>query len=381
MMGLLLVSLGLLAVTIPLADPPKLPPDGNGAAADLATAQQSLKELQAARVEGYRVRATEVAPLGDMKSLLDFRPKIEIQGQNQAFGDSNNKQFADGQSFNNQNGGGAAGGFGNVSAGGGGKAFAGGGGATYSGGGIQPNIGIAFQIDQENPKGRKSSFLMRLAPKILVTDLAGQVSQSEDTGPLRISYPQFLKQFDTSHASYIYLPKAMETSIQKIEGELLVTPGRRLEVVFTSSAKQQKKAEGATFRLEGFQKSTEGIQIQMTFPETKAIQQANDLVSKFQAFTAAIPNYELILEDDLGNQYLPTGKNSTGGGSGSFQSFSFNGKVQNQANNSPTPSFSTLQFHFQPLPADRKITKMIAAMVEIEGDEKAIPFTIEAAGY
>jgi hypothetical protein len=220
-----------------------------------------------------------------------------------------------------------------------------------------------------------------VAPKLKVTDLAGQVSQSEDTGPLRISYPQFLKQFDTTHAAYIYLPKAMETSIQKIEGELLVTPGRRVEVVFTSSAKQQKKADGAIFRLEGFQKSTEGIQIQITFPETKAIQQANDFFSKFQAFTASVPNYELSLEDDQGNQYLPTGKTSAGGSSGSSQSFSVNGKVQNQTNNTPAPSFSTLQFTFPPLPADRKITKIIAAMVEIEGDEKAIPFTIEAAGY
>ena len=382
MLGSVLVGIGLLALTSPLADPAKAPPQGKGAAASaLPAAEQSLKELQEAKVDGYRIRATAIGPLGDMPSLLDFRPRIEIQGQNQAFGDFNNKQFADGQVFNNQNGGGAAGGFGNAAGGGGGQVFAGGGGATYGGGGLKPNVGIAFQVDQENPRGRKSSVLIRVAPKILVTDLAGQVSQSEDTGPLRISYPQFLKQFDTNHAAYVYLPKAMETPIQKIEGELLVTPGRRLEVVFTSSAKQQKKADGATFRLEGFQKSPEGIQIQVTFPETKAIQQANDLFSKFQALTASVQNYELILEDGEGDRYIPTGKNSTGGGSGSFQSFSFNGKVQNQANNSPTPSFSTLQFTFQPLPADRKITKIIAAMVEIEGDEKAIPFRIEAAGY
>jgi hypothetical protein len=381
MLGSAFLCIGLLAFTIPLADPPKSPPEGNGAEPDQPAAQQSLKELQEARVDGYRVRATDVGPLGDMKSLLDFRPKIEIQGQNQVFGDFNNKQFGDVQVFNNPNGGGFAGGFGNVAAGGGGKTFAGGGSATYGGGGLKPNIGIAFRIEQENPKGRKTSVLMRVAPKILVTDLTGQVSQSEDTGPLRISYPQFLKHFDTNHAGYIYLPQAMETSIQKIEGELLVTPGRRLEVVFTSSAKQQKKAEGATFRLEGFQKSPESIQIQITFPETKAIQQANDLFSKFQAFTAAVPNYELILEDDQGNQYLPTGKSSAGGGAGSFQSFSFNGKVQNQANNNAAPSFSTLQFTFQPLPANRKITKIIAAMLEIEGDEKAMPFTIEAVGY
>ncbi|MFM8175534.1 MAG: hypothetical protein ACKN81_18495 [Pirellulaceae bacterium] len=381
MLGSILVCIGLLAFTMPLADPPKSPPAGDGAASDLTAAEQSLKELQVARAEGYRVRAADIGPLGDMKSLLDFRPKIEIQGQNQTFGDFNNKQFADGQVFNNQNGGAAAGGFGNLSAGGGGKTFAGGGGATFSGGGLKPNVGIAFQIEPENPKGRKNSVLMRVAPKLKVTDLAGQVSQSEDNGPLRISYPQFLKQFDTTHAAYIYLPKAMETSIQKIEGELLVTPGRRVEVVFTSSAKQQKKADGAIFRLEGFQKSTEGIQIQITFPETKAIQQANDFFSKFQAFTASVPNYELSLEDDQGNQYLPTGKTSAGGSSGSSQSFSVNGKVQNQTNNTPAPSFSTLQFTFPPLPADRKITKIIAAMVEIEGDEKAIPFTIEAAGY
>jgi len=130
------VSLGLLAVTIPLADPPMLPPEGNGAAADLATAQRSLKELQAARVEGYRVRATDVAPQGDMKSPLVFRPKIETQDPNQTVGDSNQMQFADRQCLNNQHGGGAAGGFGKVSAGGGD--------GMNGGGGIQTNIVIAF---------------------------------------------------------------------------------------------------------------------------------------------------------------------------------------------------------------------------------------------
>ena len=354
------------------------PPAGHGAADDRQASTTS---------GGYRISVAGVGSLAGMESLLDFRPNFDRQQmQGSQFNQSNTQTFGDGQVFNNQKGtGGAAGGFGSAAAGGfaggasggGGQAFAGGGGATYSGVGIQPNCGIAFQVEPENSRAKKQENLFRLAPKLKITDRQGQVSESEDTGALQISYPQFQRQFPGSHAAYLNLPQGEATAIRKIEGVLLITPGRRVEAVFTGTDPQTKKSEGETFRLGDFQTSGQGVQVQLTFPETKALKQAGNLFAKFEAFQASVNAYEVSIEDDEGNVYLPTGKNSSGGSSGSVQGFSFDGSSQTRSNQSPEPSFSSMTFIFKPLKEGRKIRKIVAAMVEAEGEEKAVPFTIE----
>jgi hypothetical protein len=342
---------------------------------------------------GYRISVAGLGSLSGMESLLDFRPDLNrLQMQGSESSQSNTRTFGDRQSFNSQSGvggfaggasGGNAGGFGSASGGAtgsatsGGGGFASGGGATYSGISIQPNCGIALNVEPENSRARKQDNLIRLGPKLKVTDREGHVSESEDTGALRISYPQFQRQFPNAQVANLNLPHGAETELRKIEGILLVTPGRRVEAVFTGTDPQTKKSEGETFRLGDFQTSGQGVQVQLTFPETKALKQAGNLFAKFEAFQASVNAYEVSIEDDEGNVYLPTGKNSSGGSSGSVQGFSFNGSSQTRSNQSPEPSFSSMTFIFKPLKEGRKIRKIVAAMVEAEGEEKAVPFTIE----
>jgi serine/threonine protein kinase len=342
---------------------------------------------------GYRISVAGVGSLSGMESLLDFRPDLfrqQMQGSESS--QSNTQRFGDRQSFNSQSGaggfaggasGGTAGGFGSASGGAtgsatsGGGGFASGGGATHSGVSIQPNCGIALSIEPENSRAKKQDNLVRLGPKLKVTDRQGQVSESEDTGALRISYPQFQRQFPNSQVAYLNLPQGAETEFRKIEGVLLLTPGRRVEAVFTGTDPQTKKSEGETFRLGGFQTSGQGVQIQLTFPETKALKQGGDPFAKFEAFQGSFDAYEVSFEDDEGNVYLPMGKTNSGNSSGNVQGFSFNGSSQTRSNQSPEPSFSSMTFIFKPLKEGRKIRKIVATMVEAEGEEKAVPFTIE----
>lgn len=367
----------------------------------LAASADGLKELEpltgavsspdlegSTTAGGYRISVAGLGSISGMESLLDFRPDLfgqQMSGSESS--QSNTQTFGDRQAFNSQGGGGGfaggssgatAGGFSGGSSSGGGQAFASGGG--FAGGGVwsKPNCGIALNVEPESSRAKKQENLVRLAPKMKITDRQGQVIESADTGPLRFSYPEFQRQFPNAQVAYLNLPQGEETAIRKIEGSLLITPGRRVEAVFTGTEPQTKKSDGETFRLGGVQSSPEGVQIQLTFPETKALKRAGNPLATVEALQNSINAYELSFEDDEGNVYLPTGRSSSGGSAGGgAQSFSSNGFSQTRSSQTPAPSFGSFAFSFKPLAEGRKIRKIVAAMVETEGEGKSIPFVIE----
>ncbi len=339
----------------------------------------AIKDLKGSTTAGsYRIEMLGTGPLDGMESLMDFKPDIKIQnGQGNSFGNITTNNFGNSQTFNNQNGtGGAVGGFGTTTAGGGGGGFTGTGGATYSGGGIPANLGIALKIEADKAKAKGKREFVELSPKIKLTNNDGSTNESEDTRPLRITYPQFEKRFPGCYAAYVYRPRGKE-SVKTIEGELLVTPGRKLSAVFTDSKPQKKKVDGEIFQLQKLESSQQGTLVQMTFPETRSMKKANNMFEKFQALTQSAGNFDVMLVDYDGNVYLPNGKSGSGGGSGSVQGFSFNGTTQTRTNQSQEPSMTTMNFQFKPLPQGTEITKIIAVMTEKEGETKAIPFTME----
>ncbi len=338
------------------------------------------KALQGSATAGsYRIDLLGTGPLDGMESLMDFKPDVKIQnGQGNSFGNITTNNFGNSQTFNNQNGsGGTVGGFGTTTAGGGGGGFTGTGGATYSGGGIPANLGVALKIEAEKGKAKGKREFIELSPKIKLTNTDGSVNESEDTRPLRTTYPQFEKQFPGCYAAYVHRPRGTESTIQTIEGELLITPGRKLNAVFTDTKPQKKKVDGEIFQLQKLESTQQGTIVQMTFPETALMKKATNMFEKFQAFTQATGCFDLMLVDYDGNVYLPNGKSGGGGGSGSVQGFSFNGTTQTRTNQSQEPSMTTMNFQFKPLPPGTQITKIIAVMTEKEGETKEIPFTME----
>ena len=340
----------------------------------------AMKDLKGSTTAGsYRIEMLGTGPLDGMESLLDFKPDIKIQnGQGNSFGNITTNNFGNSQTSNNQNGtGGAVGGFGTTTAGGGGGGFAGTGGATYSGGGIPANLGIALKIEADKAKAKGKREFVELSPKIKLTNNDGSTNESEDTRPLRTSYPQFEKQFPGCYAAYVHRPRGTDSTIKTIEGELLVTPGRKLSAVFTDSKPQKKKVDGEIFQLQKLESNQQGTMVQMTFPETALMKKANNMFEKFQAFTQSTGSFDVMLVDYDGNVYLAHGKSGSGGASGSVQGFSFNGTTQTRTNQSQEPSMTTMNFQFKPLPQGTEITKIIAVMTEKEGETKAIPFTMD----
>jgi hypothetical protein len=342
-----------------------------------ANRKQTQRVNGSTGVGGYKIELLGIGKLDGMESLMDFKPDIKIQnGQGNSFSTTNN--FGNSQTFNNQNGtGGAVGGFGTTTAGGGGGGFTGTGGATYGGGGIPANLGIALKIEAEKGKAKGKREFVELSPKIKLTNTDGSINESEDTRPLRTSYPQFEKQFPGCYAAYVHRPRGTDSAIKTIEGELLVTPGRKLSAVFTDSKPQKKKVDGEIFQLQKLESTQQGTLVQMTFPETALMKKANNMFEKFQAFTQATGCFDVMLVDYDGNVHLPSGKSGSGGSSGSVQGFSFNGTTQTRTNQSQEPSMTTMNFQFKPLPQGTEITKIVAVMTETDGETKAIPFTME----
>ncbi len=331
------------------------------------------------RAGGYSIELLGTGSLDGMESLMDFKPDIKIQnGQGNSFGNITTNNFGNSQTFNNQLGtGGAVGGFGTTTAGGGGGGFTGTGGATYAGGGVPANLGIALKIEADKEKAKGKRELVELSPKIKLTNTDGSVNESQDTRPLRTTYPQFEKQFPGCYAAYVHRPRGNDSAIKTIEGELLITPGRKLSAVFTDSKPQKKKVDGEIFQLHKMDANEQGTVVQMTFPETRSMKKAKNMFEKFQAFAQSNGAFDVMLVDYDGNVYLPNGKSGGGGGSGSVQGFSFNGTTQTRTNQSQEPSMTTMNFQFKPLPAGAEITKIIAVMTEKEGETKGIPFTME----
>ena len=342
-----------------------------------ANRKQTQRVNGSTGVGGYKIELLGIGKLDGMESLMDFKPDIKIQnGQGNSFGTTNN--FGNSQTFNNQNGtGGAVGGFGTTTAGGGGGGFTGTGGATYGGGGIPANLGIALKIEAEKGKAKGKREFIELSPKIKLTNTDGSVNESEDTRPLRTSYPQFEKQFPGCYAAYVHRPRGTDSAIKTIESELLITPGRKVSAVFTDSKPQKKKVDGEIFQLHKLEATQQGTVVQMTFPETGLMKKASNIFEKFQAFTQATGCFDVMLVDYDGNVYLPNGKSGSGGGSGSVQGFSFNGTTQTRTNQSPEQPMTTMNFQFKPLPQGTEITKIVAVMTETDGETKAIPFTME----
>ena len=176
----------------------------------------------------------------------------------------------------------------------------------------------------------------------------------------------------------MYVPrrKGVEVPLKEIHGELKITTGRRVEAVFPSARPQKKKTEGEEFAIKSIDENPEGLTVVVSFPPTTAMKNAKNIFERMQVMMTSMSNYELEIEDEEGNIYIPSGASATGNGGGSSQSFSFNGRTQRRSAQSSEPELSTVAFRFQPIQS-YTIKSITARVVEADGEPETVPFRIE----
>lgn len=343
------------------------------------TSKAAAKMKGSTSVAGYKITLEGVGKLGDIsESVTRFRPKIKTQPTAQGSANFSSDQFATGQNLNNGKGtGGATGGSGTVTSGGGGGGFTGGGGSGFGHTFIKPTFGIALKITEEAAKGKRDkNRYAQLGTAVKIVELDGTVEEAKDSGPISDTWPKFDSQFPGTLGLYVPRRKGVEVPLKEIHGELKITTGRRVEAVFPSARPQKKKTEGEEFAIKSIDENPEGLTVVVSFPPTTAMKNAKNIFERMQVMMTSMSNYELEIEDEEGNIYIPSGASATGNGGGSSQSFSFNGRTQRRSAQSSEPELSTVAFRFQPIQS-YTIKSITARVVEANGEPETVPFRIE----
>lgn len=351
----------------------------HAAASAKETPETAAKMKGSTSVAGYKISLEGVGVLGDIsESVTRFRPKITTQSASQGSSNFSTEQFATGQIFNNGNGtGGAIGGSGTATSGGGGGGFTGGGGAGFGHAFIKPTFGIALKITEEAAKGKSDkNRYVQLGTAVKIVELDGAVEEAKDSGPISHTWPKFNSQFPGTLGLYVPRRKGVEVPLKEIHGELKITTGRRVEAVFSGARPQRKKTDGEEFAIKSIDETPEGLTVVVSFPPTTAMRNAKNIFERMQVMMTSMSSYELEIEDEEGNVYIPSGASATGNGGGSSQSFSFNGRTQRRSSQLSEPELSTVAFRFQPLQS-YSIKSITARVVEADGEPVTVPFTIE----
>jgi hypothetical protein len=260
----------------------------------------------------------------------------------------------------------------------GGGGFAGGAGGGGGGRFNKPSLGIALVV--EAPTG-KADVLAEISPLATAVDDQGRTLKTEQTGPAHIHFQEF--EHTVPGGQPIYFAGAAKDikAIQKLEGELLLSPGRVLEARFEGgkfNARMTKRVNGASFVLESVAQNADGIQLSVVCPLTKAQAEAAGPQERFQAMLAARGAYAAEIEDNTGEIHRSQSGNSAGGGGGGI---GFGGGGIGVGGPPPrggqaNPG-SSQTFRFAPLPDGRQIATIRVRMTERIGPAKAVPFAIE----
>lgn len=214
-------------------------------------------------------------------------------------------------------------GFGGPSAGG----FAGGGGGGSGGKYNKPNTGIAIDVQVLD---KKSDAIVEISQKIKALDDKGRTIE-HDGGPAKLHFVDFEKANPDSHSVYLAMPDDSAYRITRLEGEMLVTPGKVYMVEFDPKETVTKKSDGEEFTYRAFTTSPGGFQIEAVFPPTTAQNNAKSPPERMQAFMkASMGAYSVSIEDSEGEIHYSRGSGSGGGGGGgsgggSSSGFSFGG--------------------------------------------------------
>jgi hypothetical protein len=348
------VTLSLLAgVGVLSLAPPAPPKDDQPAARAEGSASPSPgpsggddKVLPSAKAGDFRVEVLGVGDVTGMKMTTEFdlsRMTVEQSTTSAGKSDTFGKKSGNGQTGGNVSGGGFAGGAG------------GGTGGVFS----KPTFGIAVKVE---PVGAKADGFAKLGSKVKAYDDNGQVIESNDLGPTVHHFAAFEGRWPDAQFLYVFRKPGDAAKIVRLEGELLVTPGRKRTVRFDGSKGQTKTVGKDQFKLESVATTAGGVQVKVTFPPLASVEMSRTPQERFQATVLNRGGRSAVIEDSEGDVHPPTGASNTGNG------------VQGSAGSGNS---STQTFSFPPLPEGRTIKAIRVGLEERAGEPKVVGFTLE----
>jgi serine/threonine protein kinase len=326
--------------------PPARSPAAAQKAPDAKESKEATPALPSVTVDKHTISVRKVADVIGMKMDMEFDiGKLALQQQGQGFG--------------NAGGGGFAGGAG------------GGGGGSFT----KPFLGVALTAESSSANDR---LIVEISPEATAIDDQDRKLQTANTGPGRIHIQEFEKSVPGSHAIYFGLPSVEATRLKRLDGKLLLTPGRVLVASFVGpnfNGPKTMRAGGESFTLESVKQNANEIEVTAVCPPTKSAAAATNPQERFQAMLASRGVYSAEIEDNTGEIHRTSGGSSGGGGGGQF---GFGGAIPGGNPNGQPPAASAPQsFRFAPLPPGRKIQTVRIRMTERTGPSQSLPFTIE----
>jgi hypothetical protein len=248
-----------------------------------------------------------------------------------------------------------------------------------------PNLGLALQIESGAKNRPRNNSLVEIVSPLAATDDQGQRFDSPDNPSLEIHFPQFENDKKDARFFYFYQKDRNSKTIAKLEGELLVTPGRIVSVEFKGPkwVNQMKRLGRDTFTITALDQNNKEMIVTMSLPmQQKPMPDFNNPQAFQAAMMESFDAFRLEVEDDQGKTYKPRnyflGNGSAMNQMNSNFSFQFGGGFNNQAGNIQKPqSSNTRIFNLPPLPPDRQIKAIRVTMTEKMGDSRKLPFVIQ----
>jgi serine/threonine protein kinase len=316
-----------------------------------STAEESKAEQASGgpttTVGGYKIAVRKVGNVGNMKMDIEFDFSKMAVEQNT-------------KSFSGPGGGGFAG------------AAAGASGGTFN----KPNLGIALSIHGKD----KDKSIIEISNKAVAYDDQGRRLEGVGEGPQRPRFREFESSASGEPVLYLSGRKVDAQSIKKLNGQLLVTPGRVTIAKFDGPKFATGKAKqfgGKSFTLNSVEKDAKGIKINVECPPTKAAAIGGNPADRFQTMLTDRGAYKAEIVDDEGEVHTATSSTSVGGNvSGNFGGGQggFGGRLPPQQQPGGNADHS---FQFPALPEGREIKLIRVRMTERNGPTKAIDFTLE----
>ena len=262
--------------------------------------------------------------------------------------------------------------------------------SSFSGGSVtpggkfaRPNLGVVFEV----PSREKVIFELE---NVAATDDQGKAVEWLGHSPFNFYDPEFEK--NTRGALVAYFQEENGTDhLTSVVGELMVTPGQVIEVLFPDGKPATKKSGEHSFTLKNLQNNEQGIQVSLSHPQLSKPRgnMFGNPEARLKAMLAQQGAVEVVIEDSEGAMHYPNGSGggSSGGSSsgGGFSSGNIggngngNGQEGNLSNpgNAHAQSNSESNFLFAPLPQRREIKSVIVRATQRTGKPQSYPFKLD----
>ncbi|MBI1324571.1 hypothetical protein GC170_15495 [bacterium] len=240
-----------------------------------------------------------------------------------------------------------------------------------------PNFGIALEFTDANGKPARRGQFVEISPEATIVESNGNTVESPDSGPISRTFPNFEERFPGAKAVYFNRSADSDTPFAKLNGKLLITPGRNLEVHFKGTRPQTRKDDGAAFSLKSAKQTGQGYQVVVEYPPTTLMKSAGNAFEMMQALTTIPDIYGLTLVDSEGDEHQPVSRSSGAAAGSSFRSVTVNGVTRSESTNSPANSMTTVTYGFAALPENVRVESLVATAIDRQGKPKVVPFMIE----